>query len=160
MERITLTLLFVGFILISSVGVVHAQSSPEITCNGKTTEVPVAQATELYNNNTDAVPDIIRSAVASNTTELQISNASQEYYTVNTNDDLKITDVTVGEASNPDVIVQTDRDTACALYTSEEPVTTFEQAYADGEIEIEANGFVDSAKVYVVDKVVKALNIL
>jgi hypothetical protein len=72
---------------------------------------------------------------------------------------MNITDVTVGKTDTPDVIVKTDRDTACSLYTAPNPVNTFNTAYSNGEITVEANGVVNQAKIFVVEKVVEALNI-
>ena len=65
----------------------------------------------------------------------------------------------VGSADTPDVIVKAERDTACTLYTAPNPVRAFETAYNNGEITVEATNPVDSAKVYVVDKVVGVLGL-
>jgi hypothetical protein len=122
--------------------------------------VDIDRAVELYNANTDSVPGPLQGVVASNTTELQIQKAQQKYYTLETDGSMNITDVTVGETDTPDVIVKTDRDTACALYTASNPVNAFNTAYSNDEITVEANGVVNQAKIFVVEKVVEVLNIL
>lgn len=152
------TLLLLVALVAGASSPVHAQSSPSITCGGNTTDLQINQIVSLYNDNTGAVPDVVRPAVGSNTTELYIENAAQPYYTLQTDDSLAITDVSLGEASDADVLVQTDRATACSLYTASDPVTEFQQAYNSGDIEIEGQGTVNQAKVFVVERVMDVMN--
>ena len=117
MRRILfVTLLVVVALLAGATGPVAAQSNPSITCGGETGEIQIDQVVTLYNDNTDAVPSMVGSVAAANTTELQIQNAAQEYYTLQADGSLEITSVALGEAEDPNVIVETDRQTACSLY--------------------------------------------
>jgi len=153
MHRTLLVALLVAVgLLVGAAGPVGAQSNPPITCGGETGEVQIDQVVALYNNNTDAVPSMVGSVAASNTTELQIENATQEYYTLQADGSLEITSVELGEADDPNVIVETDRQTACSLYTAENPVVEFNGAYDSGEITIEGAGTIDKAKVFVVER--------
>jgi len=93
---------------------------------------------------------MVGSVAASNTTELQVKNAAQGNYTLQADGSLEITSVELGEAENPNVIVKTDRQTACSLYTAEDPVAAFNQAYDSGEITIEGDGTIDKAKVFMI----------
>ena len=153
MNRIlVVTLLVTVALLAGATGPVAAQSNPSITCGGETGEIQIDQVVALYNNNTDAVPSMVGSVAASNTTELQIENAAREYYTLQADGSLEITSVALGEADDPNVIVETDRQTACSLYTAENPITEFNEAYDSGEITIEGAGTIDKAKVFVVER--------
>jgi hypothetical protein len=153
MYRLLLVTLLVTVGLIAgATGPVGAQSNPPITCGGETGAVQIDQVVAFYNNNTDAVPSMIGSVAASNTTELYIANATQRYYTLQADGSLEITSVELGEADDPNMIVETDRETACSLYTASDPVADFNQAYDSGEITIDGVGTVDKAKVFVVER--------
>ena len=157
MHRTLFVALLVAVALLAgATGPVAAQSNPSITCGGETGEIQIDQVVALYNNNTDAVPSMVGSVAASNTTELQVKNAAQGNYTLQADGSLEITSVELGEAENPNVIVKTDRQTACSLYTAEDPVAAFNQAYDNGEITIEGDGTIDKAKVFIVKQ---AMNI-
>ena len=150
MHRTLFVTLVVVVALVAGVtGSVSAQSNPPITCGGETGEIQIDQVVAVYNDNTDAVPSMVGSVAASNTTELQVENAAQEYYTLQADGSLAITSVELGEAENPNVIVKTDRQTACSLYTAADPVAAFNQAYDSGEITIEGAGTIDKAKVFI-----------
>lgn len=155
---VSAVILIVGLIA-TPAAIAESPSLPEtestLTCGGGNHNVNYGTATSIYNNNTDAIPSPIKPVIQSNTSELQIENASQEYYTITTDDSMKITSVSLGTTSKEDVKIVTDRDTACSLYTATDPVSTFTQAYADDEIEIESKGVIKSAVTYVVEKVVK-----
>jgi len=153
MRRILfVTLLVAVALLAGATGPVAAQSNPSITCGGETGEIQIDQVVALYNDNTDAVPSMVGSVAAANTTELQIQNAAQEYYSLQADGSLEITSVALGEAEDPNVIVETDRQTACSLYTAEDPVAEFNQAYESDAITIEGAGTIDKAKVFVVER--------
>jgi len=157
MHRTLFVALLVAVALLAgATGPVAAQSNPPITCGGETGEIQIDQVVALYNNNTDAVPSMVGSVAASNTTELQVKNAAQGNYTLQADGSLEITSVELGEAENPNVIVKTDRQTACSLYTAEDPVAAFNQAYDNGEITIEGDGTIDKAKVFMIKQ---AMNI-
>ena len=164
-SRIIITILLATVVLtgiVATTGEVAAQSTeptPTITCGTETYDVDMATAASLYNENTDAVPGTIASVISTNTTEVQVENATQKRYTVNTDENMKIVDTAVGPADEPDVIVKTDRDTACAVYTANKPVAAFETAYNNEEITVEATNPVDSAKIYIVDKAVGVLGL-
>ena len=95
---------------------------------------------------------MVGSVAASNTTELQVKNAAQQNYTLQADGSLEITSVELGAAEDPNVIVKTDRQTACSLYTATDPVAAFNQAYDSGEITIEGAGTIDKAKVFIVER--------
>lgn len=147
-------LLIAAGLLVGAVGPVSAQSNPPITCGGETERVQIDQVVALYNNSTDAVPSMIGSVAAANTTELRIKNAAQEYYTLQADGSLEITSVELGEADDPNMIVETDRQTACSLYTAENPVAEFNEAYDSGEITIKGAGMIDRTKVFVVERAI------
>jgi hypothetical protein len=152
-RTLLVSLLVVAALLAGGVGSVGAQSNPQLTCGGETGEIQIDQVVALYNENTDAVPSMIGSIAASNTTELQINNAAQEYYTLQADGSLQITAVKRGAADDPNVIVETDRETACSLYTAEDPVAAFNQARAAGDITIKGGDSpVDKAKVFIVKR--------
>ena len=148
--------------IVATTGGVTAQSTeptPTLTCGTETYDVDIDTAVSLYNANTDAVPGPIASIISTNTTEIRIENAAQKQYTASTDENMQIVHTTVGPAGEPDVIVKTDRDTACALYTANKPVDAFETAYNNEEITVEATNPIDSAKVYIVDKIVGVLGL-
>lgn len=136
------------------------QQDVTIQCEAIEEPIQFDVVVDMYNNNTDVVPDMVGSAVAANTTQIDIRNAQQQYYTINTDQSLRITNLEIGQTDSPDVIVVTDKETACDLYTSKNPASTFQESYADGDIEVEAKGTVNSAKVFVVEKVVEASNLI
>jgi len=155
MHRTVFMLLVVVVALVAGVtGPASAQSNPPITCGGETGEIQINQVVDVYNDNTDAVPSMVGSVAAANTTELRIKNAAQEHYTLQADGSLEITSVELGEAENPNVIVQTDRQTACSLYTAADPVAAFNQAYDSGEITIEGAGTIDKAKVFIAERAI------
>jgi len=115
MYRTLLVTLILAVALVAGVtGPVSAQSNPPITCGGETGEIQIDQVVAVYNNNTDAVPSMVGSVAASNTTELQVKNAAQQNYTLQADGSLEITSVELGAAEDPNVIVKTDRQTACS----------------------------------------------
>jgi hypothetical protein len=120
-----------------------------LNCDGEIYPVATQKIADMYNQNTDQVPSVITGLVASNTTEIRVENARQKYYTVKTNNDLNITDVSVGSADNPDIMVKLDKETVCDAYTSDDRVDTVTAAYEDGEITITATGTLDKAKVFI-----------
>lgn len=126
-------------------------SLPSLQCGNTTYDVDVRKAVGLYHENTDAVPPAIAPLVAANTTELRIDGASQRYYTIYMDSSLSITAVDLSQPSNPDVIVSTNRATACTVFTSATPASTAQTAYADGDISVRATNPVDQVKVSVVE---------
>ena len=153
MYRTLLVTLILAVALVAGVtGPVSAQSNPPITCGGETGEIQIDRVVAVYNNNTDAVPSMVGSVAASNTTELQVKNAAQQNYTLQADGSLEITSVELGAAEDPNVIVKTDRQTACSLYTATDPVAAFNQAYDSGEITIEGAGTIDKAKMFIVER--------
>lgn len=139
---------------------VAAGETATLTCEGETAEIPLDNATSAFNQNVDTIPDQIKPFLKSNTTELQIRNASQISYTIKTNDTFHITNATVGSPVEPDVIVLTDRATACGLYAAEDPVAAFQDAYKAGDIEIEGRGLINQAKVFIVERLFDAGNLI
>ncbi|WP_253737155.1 hypothetical protein [Halohasta salina] len=152
----------VGIALVVSAGVlmmpVYGQTAPtgttEIRCDGTQATVDIETAVSLFESNTDQIPGAIKPALSSNTTHLHIEGAETTDYTVSTDDEFTVTGIETGEPSDPDVIVETDRGTACELATADDPVGTFQTAYANDRIEIESTGVVGGAATYVVDRVV------
>ena len=140
---------------------VQGQAAPsgttEINCDGSQTTVDIETAVSVFEANTDQIPGVIKPALASNTTHLHIEGATTSEYTVTTDADLTVTGIEIGEPANPDVIVATNRNTACALATADDPVETFQTAYANDRIEITSTGAVGGAATYVVDRVVDAV---
>lgn len=154
MSRTALAGMLVVFIVLgtfTSVPVAAGQSAT-LTCDGEQADIPIENVTTQFNQNVDKIPDKIKPFLRSNTTELQIRNASQVSYTIKTNDTFHITQATVGSPAEPDVIILTDRATACSLYTAEDPVTAFQDAYEAGDIEIEGRGLINQAKVFIVER--------
>lgn len=160
LTALALGILLIGGIVAFSTPAAAHSGHATLTCGEKTHEVNVDKATKLYNNNTDAIPSPIASVLGANQTEIQIDNAAQKYYSVQTASDMTITSVELGQSESPDIIVKTDRDTACSLYTASNPVNTFETAYNNDEIDVKATDPVGSAKVFVVEKVVDILSML
>lgn len=145
----TIIILF-SFILINPV-LAERPESVEITCNDQTTNINVDNAVSAYNNNTDIVPNIMKSTIKTNTTDFSIKNTSMSNYTIQMNSELQITKFDTNKPSNPDAIVYTEKDVACDLVKSNEPIQDFQEAYDKGEIEIEGQGVVNSAKVFLID---------
>lgn len=129
----------------------------QITCDGSQATVDIETAVSLFEANTEQIPSVIKPALASNTTHLHIEGAATADYTITTDDDFTVTGIETGEPADPDVIVDTDRDTACDLATAADPVDTFRTAYANDRIEITSTGVVSGAATYVVDRVVDAV---
>ena len=140
---------------------VQAQTAPagttEIRCDGTQATVDIETAVSLFEANTDQIPSVIKPALSSNTTHLHIEGAETPDYTVRTDDEFAVTGIEIGEPAEPDVVVETDRQTACALATADDPVGTFQTAYANDRIEIRSTGVVGGAATYVVDTVVDAV---
>ena len=144
--------LLVGLLVVTGSTPVHAQPDPQLTCQGEQIDVQVDRAIEVLNNNTDRAPSAVASLISSNTTEVHIENADEEYYTVSVDDSLAITDVSAGQAENPNVIIKTDRSTACTVYTHNNPVSAGLQAYENQDVRIEATNPADKAKVYIAER--------
>jgi|GEM_PF-1730337 len=152
----------VSGLFVSAVAAPVSASSAQtsISCDGETFEAPLSEAVDAYNQNVDKVPSIIRPYILSNTTEVQIRNATEENYTVKTNDTGHITSASIGAASGEDVIVVTDKETVCSVVNADKPATAFQEAYENGEIEIEGKGAYNSAKVFVAESVANTVNYL
>jgi len=154
---IGLTLVIVASVL---VGPGHGLTAPgdttELTCDGSTATVDIVTAVSLFEENSEQIPAVIKPALASNTTHLHIEGAETADYTVRTDGEFAVTEIEIGEPADPDVVVDTDRQTACELATAEDPVASFQTAYANDRIEIESTGVVGGAATYVVDRVVDA----
>lgn len=127
-----------------------------VTCNGQSLEVPLSDVKAGYNSNTDVVPDMLQSAVMSNTTELRVDGLQADSFIVETGSDGDIQTLTTGSVDEPDVIVETDKETVCGTLASENPAQSFQSAYEDGDIDIRATNTVDKAKVFVVETIVEA----
>lgn len=155
-----LTLVVVASVLLMPVQGQTASGETTIACDGSTATVDIETAVSLFEANTDRIPGVVKPALASNTTHLHIEGAATPDYTVRTDTDLAVTGIDVGEPDDPDVIVETDRDTACELATADEPVETFRTAYANDRIEITSTGVVGGSTTYVVDRVVDAVEAL
>jgi len=141
--------LLVSLLVVTGSPPVHAQPDPQLTCQGENIDVQVDRVIEVLNNNTDAVPSAVAPLISSNTTEVHIQTAEQNYYTVHVDNSLTITGVSTGQAENPDVIVKTDRSTACTVYTHDNPISAGLQAYENQDVTIEATNPTDKAKVYI-----------
>jgi len=126
----------------------------EINCDGSTATVDIETGVALFEQNTDQIPTVIKPALASNTTHLHIEGAATAHYTVTTDAEFTVTGIKVGEPADPDVVVETNRKTACELATADDPVGTFQTAYANDRIEINSTGVVSGTATYVVDRVV------
>lgn len=124
-----------------------------IDCSDGEYSIDYPTVAQLYNKNTDAVPGLVKPLIQSNTTKVVIEDASQRYYTVKTNPSMEITSISLGEPTNEDVVVRTDRKTACQLYTTDQPVQTFQRVYGNDRIEINPNGTLKSAAVGIADAV-------
>lgn len=130
-------------------------SDETVTLNcGESVNVAIPHAIQLYNENTDSVPDMIGGAIASNTTEFIVTD-SNKTFTLQTDNSLKINSYTVSDAANPDVIVKADTDTVCSVTTATDPVAAFNTAYDSGAITIEGTNTADQAKIFVIDKVME-----
>ncbi|MEA1931993.1 hypothetical protein [Halohasta litorea] len=129
----------------------------EISCNGSQATVDIETAVSLFEANTDQIPDVIKPALASNTTHLHIEGAATADYTVTTDADFTVTGIEIGEPADPDVVVETNRNTACEITTADDPVESFQTAYANDRIEITSTGVVGGTATYVVDRVVDAV---
>lgn len=148
-------ILIITFILVGSVsGSAVAQQESDtikIDCGTEETEFDFKPAISVYNNNTDKVPDIMKTALSANTTDFTIKNTSVNNYTVQTNSELQITNFDTKKPKNPDVIVYTEEAVLCEIVKSEDPINSFQESYDEGEIEVEGQGFVNSARVFLVD---------
>lgn len=156
----------VSMIAVPVVGAVPSQpyqasgETVTVTCGGEGVEVPLSDVKAGYNANTDVVPDMLQSAVMSNTTELRVDGLQADSFIVKTGSDGDIQTLTTGSVDEPDVIVETDKETVCGTLVSENPAQSFQTAYEDGEIDIRATNTVDKAKVFVVETIVKATSLM
>lgn len=140
----------------------NGQHSPSetISLNCEQTEtVPVPHAIEVYNNNTESVPDVIGGSIASETVEFTNTDSNNSF-TLQTTDSLEIDSYSSNQADDPDVIVQTDTETLCNLATASDPVSEFNSAYDSNKITIEATNTVDKAKVFIVDTAMELIDIV
>lgn len=122
-----------------------------LTCNDEELTVDYGTVTQLANANTDAIPGPLKSFMGANTIELEVENADQQYYTITTDSSMKITQLSLGQPESPDLMVQSDRTTACEIYTADQPANAFQTEYQAGNIDVEANGAVKSAVVSVTE---------
>lgn len=142
---------------VSMVPIVSAQqaSVPDkevsLTCDDEELTVDYGTVTKLANANTDAIPGPLKSFMGANTIQLEVENADQQYYTITTDSSMKITQLSLGQPESPDLLVQSDRKTACDIYTADQPAKAFQKEYQAGEIDVEANGAVKSAVVSVTE---------
>ena len=149
-------LVLAAILLVASVSApVHAASdAPESTtieCEGEDTAVDVETAVALFEDNTDAIPDVIKPVLPSNVTHLQIDGAENGDFEIVLDKEFNVESVEPGEPDDPDVIVKTDRETSCELVTAEDPVATFTKAYEAGDVEVEPTGTVAGAAVYLIE---------
>jgi len=153
----------IALVVLSSVVLMPVQGqtaqaeTTEIRCDGAQATVDIETAVSLFEANTDQISSVIKPALSSYTTHLHIEGAETANYTVRTDDNFTVTGIEIGEPAEPDVVVETDRQTACELATAEDPVGTFQTAYANDRIEIRSTGVVSGAATYVVDRVVDAI---
>jgi hypothetical protein len=93
----------------------------------------------------------MKAALSSNTTDFSIKNTSVENYTVQTDSSLQITNFDTKKPEKPDVIVYTDKEVLCKIVQSENPIGSFQESYKNDEIEVEGQGFINSARVFLID---------
>lgn len=131
----------------------------KLSCDGETQAAALSTVIEQYNNNTDAVPSVIASAISSNTTQFWITDTSQNI-TLNADTSLRVTSYSTGAPESPDTVITTNSETTCTVIQSETPAKTFTEAYNNGAITVEANGTVNKAKLFVIEQVMKLSSLL
>ena len=157
MKRIVLAL--VVAISILAVPPASAQSA-EIQCGSGSYTLEDLQIAEQYNNNLEKIPEILQGPLKANTVEVIIENSTVPRYHFETNESREIVSYGEGPAEDEDVRLYIEKAAACRIIESDDPPETFTQAYKDGEIDIEGNGVVKSAQVFVVERVLDVTNAL
>lgn len=107
-----------------------------------------------YNQNLDQAPDFVKGLFAGKTTELRIGSGSTmptattgDAYHFTLTDDGRLTDCAPGDAESPDVRVRMSNETLTEIATADSPGTAFEDAYDDGDVQVNGVGVTNTIVV-------------
>lgn len=146
--------MFVLPLVMFPIGTVTAQE-----CTLETAELE--SLVDVYNQNVDTVPGIVRGQLSDQRIDLRIDTADGERrFAVTTDADARITQLDETVANDPTLRVETDESTLCDITTNEDPTAAFAQAYEDGSIKLSGVGIVNSVKVGAVKVVASVVKFL
>lgn len=155
MKRNIILITVIIFLIVSSSGLSVSKSPDKITfgCDNNQFKAETEPLINYYNNNTEYVPDIMKTFLYANTTEISIVNSSIKNYTVQTNSDLEITNIDTEKPENPDVLLYTNKSVVCDIMKSDKPIKNLQQSYKNDDIEIKGYGVINTTRIYVIDLV-------
>jgi hypothetical protein len=143
----------VGLVLgLLAAGTVGAQSD-----GAGTGDVDLERLVETYNANVDEAPDIARGQLAGQTIEIRVGDGEElaakdtgTAFYVTTAESGRVTDYGDGDAESPTIRVRTSEATLDRILNAEEPGRAFDEAYSNGEIQINGLTLTESVKIEVV----------
>lgn len=117
-------------------------------------ETDMDQLVSQYNANVDEAPGLVTNRLAGERVELRVGSGDEvatansgTAYHFELSDDGRIADHGEGPADDPTVRVLTSDNTLDEILTSDQPGTTFREAYNDGNVDIEGVGITNTIKV-------------
>lgn len=104
-----------------------------------------------YNENIDALPDVLQNRAADERVELNVQTSEGETvtYTATTDEDARVTEIREG-SHDPTIRVTTDEETIREVANAEDTGAAASEAYESGDIQVEGVGLTNTVKVQAV----------
>lgn len=119
-----------------------------VAAAGQASQADTEDVVEVYNQNVDQAPDVIRDRFADERVVLTVERAGEEdeVYTAVTDEDARIVSLEEG-ADDPTMRVTTDEETMRDIAESEDTVGTAVDAYRSDRVEVEGVGVTNTVTV-------------
>jgi hypothetical protein len=103
---------------------------------------------EVYNQNVEKIP-MLQTFIGAERirAEIALNGGSALIIGITTDNDAKVTDLVLGEVTNPTIKAYTDENTVRSILASSDPVTAFENALETGAIRFEGVGFENKLRI-------------
>jgi hypothetical protein len=102
----------------------------------------VDKITQAFSQSTEDLPGSLRGLVTDSTIHLAVAGDDDGDYTVRTGPDREIKTVIDRKPSTPDLVVETNCQTLTEVVTADDPQSSFQSAYEDGDIRVRGTGIV------------------
>lgn len=119
-----------------------------VAAAGQASQADTEDVVEVYNQNVDEAPDVIRDRFADERVVLTVERAGEEdeVYTAVTDDEARIESLEEG-AHDPTMRVTTDEQTMRDISESEDTVGTAVEAYRSDRVDVEGVGVTNTVTV-------------
>lgn len=119
-----------------------------VAAAGQASQADTEDVVEMYNQNVDQAPDVIRDRFADERVVLTVERAGEEddVYTAVTDDDARIESLEEG-AHDPTMRVTTDEETMRDIAQSEDTTGTAVDAYRSERVDVEGVGVTNTVTV-------------